>query len=74
MSDVFTLKVNRPYKTTVEGTEQTKNRWVQLGTMTKNNGSGHTMHLDLLPLTINGSVEKIQVYKLEKKENNNDAI
>ena len=58
MSDVFTLKVNRPYKTTVEGTEQTKNRWVQLGTMTKNNGS----------------VEKIQVYKLEKKENNNDAI
>ena len=75
MSDVYSLKVNRGYQTKdSDGNQVTKNRWVQLGTMSKNNGNGHTMHLDLLPLVVNGSVEKIQVFKIEKKQENNDAI
>ncbi len=75
MSDVYSLKVNRGYQ--VKDSDDntiTKNRWVQIGTMSKNKKNGHTMHLDLLPLVVNGSVEKIQVFKIEKKEENNDAI
>ena len=75
MSDVYSLKVNRGYQTKdSDGNQVTKNRWVQIGSMSKNKGNGHTMHLDLLPLVIDGTVEKIQVFKIEKKEENNDAI
>ena len=76
MSKAYSLKVNRGYQSKdSDGNQVTKNRWVQLGTMSKNNGTGHTLHLDLLPLVVNGSVEKIQVFEIEaRKQENNDAI
>jgi len=62
----YALKVNRGYSANGE----TKNRWVQIGTMTKNKGEGHTVHLDLLPLVdpTTGRPEKFQVYKIEPKQ------
>ena len=74
MSSTYSLKVNRGYKANGE----TKNRWVQIGTMTKNNGEGHTVHLDVLPLidTITGRPEKFQVYPIQPKqqESTNETI
>ena len=75
MSSTYSLKVNRGYKANGE----TKNRWVQIGTMTKNNGEGHTVHLDVLPLIdqASGRPEKFQVYKIQPKqqqESTNEAI
>jgi len=79
VSKAYSLKVNRGYKAK-DSNDNTvsKNRWVQLGTMSKNNGAGHTLHLDLLPLIdpTTGRPEKVQVYEIEarKEESNNDAI
>jgi len=79
VSKAYSLKVNRGYQAK-DSNDNTvsKNRWVQLGTMSKNNGAGHTLHLDLLPLIdpTTGRPEKVQVYEIEarKEESNNDAI
>lgn len=66
MSKLYSLKVNRGYK---QG-DDTQSRWVQIGTMTKNNGAGHTAHLDVLPLIdpATGRPEKFQVFPIEPKK------
>ena len=74
MSKLYSLKVNRGY---TKG-DETQNRWVQIGTMTKNKGNGHTVHLDVLPLIdpASGRPEKFQVFPIEpkKEEVAHDAI
>lgn len=75
MANTLALKVNRPYKTTVDGNEVMKNRWVQIGIQTPNKKVGMTQHFDFLPLVVNGQVEKVQAFPIEEKtEGNNDAI
>ena len=72
-NQLFNLKVNRGYQ--VNG--ESKNRWVQIGLMTQNNGAGHTVHLDVLPLIdpATGRPEKVSVFKYEpKKEASNNEI
>ena len=77
MSKAYTLKVNRGYQAKDSNNNTVnKNRWVQIGTMSKNNGAGHTLHLDLLPLidTITGRPEKVQVYEIEARKEESDNL
>ena len=71
---LFNLKINRGYE--VNG--ESKNRWVQIGMMTQNNGAGYTVHLDVLPLIdpASGRPEKMSVFKYEPKqqEATNDSL
>ena len=74
MANTLALKVNRPYKTTVDGNEVNKNRWVQIGIQTPNKKVGFTQHFDVLPLVVNGQVEKVMAFPIERKEDSNEAI
>ena len=61
-------KVKRPYATKGDdGTTKDNPGWTDIGTA-HNGGRGITLYLNFQPLVVNGKVEPIFLFELEKKQ------
>lgn len=68
MTTLYTVKVKRPYTSKNDKGETVENAgWTDIG-IASNGGKGITVYPNFQPLVVNGKVEPIYLFPIEKKE------
>lgn len=71
MTTLYTVKVKRPFtKKNEQGEMVEQAGWTDLG-IANNGGKGITVYPNFQPLVVNGKVEPIYLFPIEKKEASN---
>jgi hypothetical protein len=72
MTTLYTVKVKRPFtKLNEQGETVEQAGWTDLGIANNGKGKGITIYPNFQPLVVNGKVEPIYLFPIEKKEVSN---